>query len=155
MGKIVKQLGTIEKHLHKQEIVELAKENAQAVIDNGNYDLLKVYVELKRYEIYLKQLIQYLKSSAFQKASKTGEKSFDYNEAKVSISTRTKWDFSVDNKWIELDNQIKQLTQDKKDREKYLKENNKVRTTIDKETGLILEGFVLPTEIEYGITIKL
>lgn len=155
MGKIVKQLGTIEKNLHKQEIIELAKENAQAVIDNGNYDLLKVYVELKRYETYLKELIQCLKSPALDKATKTGQKSFDYNEAKVSISTRTKWDFSVDKKWIELDNQIKQLTQDKKDREKYLKENNKLRTTIDKETGLILEGFVLPTEIEYGITIKL
>ncbi|SRR5690606_485027 len=155
MGKIVKQLGTIEKHLHKQEITELAKENAHAVIDNGKYDLLKVYVELKRYETYLKELIQCLKSPALDKATKTGQKTFNYNEAKVSISTRTKWDFSVDYKWIELDNQIKQLTQDKKDREKYLKENNKVRTTIDKETGLILEGFVLPTEIEYGITIKL
>lgn len=155
MGKIVKQLGTIEKHLHKQEITELAKENAHAVIDNGKYDLLKVYVELKRYETYLKELIQCLKSPALDKATKTGQKTFNYNEAKVSISTRTKWGFSVDYKWIELDNQIKQLTQDKKDREKYLKENNKVRTTIDKETGLILEGFVLPTEIEYGITIKL
>ncbi|RRA94777.1 hypothetical protein [Paenimyroides viscosum] len=155
MGKIVKQLGTIEKHLHKQEITELAMENAHAVIDNGKYDLLKVYVELKRYETYLKELIQCLKSPALDKATKTGQKTFNYNEAKVSISTRTKWDFSVDYKWIELDNQIKQLTQDKKDREKYLKENNKVRTTIDKETGLILEGFVLPTEIEYGITIKL
>jgi len=155
MGKIVKQLGTIEKHLHKKEIVELAKENAQAVIDNGKYDLLKVYVELKRYETYLKELIQCLKSSALNKATKTGQKSFDYNEARVNISTRTKWNFSVDHKWIELDNQIKQLIQEKKDREKYLKENNKVRTIIDKETGLILEGFVLPKEIEYGITIKL
>lgn len=155
MGKIVKQLGTIEKHLNKQEIVELAKENAQAIIDNGKYDLLKVYVELKRYETYLKGLIQCLKTSAFDEATKMGEKSFDYNEAKVSISTRTKWDFSVDNKWIELDNQIKQLTQEKKDREKYLKENNKVHTKVDKETGLIIEEFVLPKEIEYGITIKL
>lgn len=155
MAKIVKQLGTIEKHLHKREIVDLAKENAQAIIDNEKYDLLKVYVELKRYETYLKELIQCLKSPALDKASKKGAKSFDYNEAKVSISTRTKWDFSVDNKWIELDNQIKQLTQAKKEREKYLKENNKVRTIIDKETGLTLEEFVLPKEIEYGITIKL
>lgn len=155
MGKIVKQLGSIEKHLHKQDIVDVAKENAQAVIDSGKYDILKVYVELKRYETYLKGLIEYLKIPALNKATENGQKSFNYDDARVNISTRTKWNFSVDSKWTELDNQIQKLTNERKEREKYLKENNKLRTRINEETGEIIEEFELPKEIEYGITIRL
>ena len=155
MGKLVRQLGSIERHLHKKDIVDLATENAQAIIDSGKYDLLKVYVELKRYETYLKGLIQHLKRPALDKATETGQKSFDYNDARVNISTRTKWDFSVDDKWTELDRQIQRLTKEKKDREKYLKDNNKVHTIVDKETGEIIEEFELPKEIEYGLTVRL
>lgn len=155
MGKLVRQLGNIEKHLHKKEIIELATSNAQAIIDNENYDLLKVYVELKRYETYLKGLIDTLKQPTLNKAAEKQAKSFEYNEARVNISTRTKWNFSVDNKWSELDQQIQQLTKEKKEREKYLKENNESDTIVDKETGEITESFELPKEIEYGLTIRL
>ena len=155
MGKLVKQLGSIERHLHKKDIVDLATNNAQAIIESGKYDLLKVFIELKRYEIYLKGLISKLKKPALDKATTTNKKAFDYNDAKINISTRTKWNFSVDNKWNELDEQIKQLTKEKKEREKYLKENNKVREVIDKETGEIIEKFELPKEIEYGLTVRL
>jgi len=155
MGKLVRQLGSIEKHLHKKEITELATSNAQAIIDNKGYDLLKVYVELKRYETYLKGLIKTLKQPALNKAAEKQKKSFEYNEARVNISTRTKWNFSVDNKWSELDQQIQQLTKEKKEREQYLKESNEAETIVDKETGEITENFKLPKEIEYGLTIRL
>ena len=155
MGKLVRQLGSIERYLHKKDIVDLATDNAQAIIDSGKYDLLRVFIELKRYETYLKGLIQYLKQSVLNKAKEAKQKSFDYNDASVNISTRTKWDFSVDNKWTELDQQIRQLTKEKKEREKYLKDNNKARTMVDKETGEIIEEFELPKEIEYSLTIRL
>lgn len=144
MGKLVRQIGNIEKHLNKTEIIDLAINNAKSIIDNGSYDLLKVYVELKRYETYLKGLINTLKKPALEKATEKQEKSFEYNEAKVNISTRTKWNFSVDNRWSELDQQIQELTKAKKEREKYLKENNKTGTIVDKETGEITENFELP-----------
>ena len=154
MGKLVRQLGSIERYLHKKDIVDLATQNAQAIIDSGKYDLLKVYVELKRYETYLRGLIQHLKRPALDKASEAGKKSFDYNEARVNISTRTKWDFSVDDKWTELNQQIQRLVKEKKDREEYLRDNNKVRTIVDKETGEITK-FELPKEIEYGLIVRL
>jgi len=147
-------LANIEKNLHKKEIVDLATDNAQTIIDCGKYDLLKVYVELKRYETYLKGLIQHLKQPALNKATKTGKKSFDYNEARVNISKRTNWNFSADKKWTELDQQIQRLTKEKKDREKYLKDNNK-QSFVNKETGEITEDFELPKEIKYGLTIRL
>lgn len=155
MGKLVKQLGNIDRNLHKQDIVDLARENSQAIIESGKYDLLTVYVELKRYETYLKGLIQNLKRPALDKASETGQKSFDYNDARVNISTRTKWDFSVDNEWTKLDQQINQLTTEKKKREKHLKDKQNMNGIVDKKKGEITEMFELPKEIEYGIAIRL
>ena len=155
MGKLVRQLGTIERHLEKREIVELAKDNGQAVIDSGKYDLLKVYIELKRYETYLKGLIQHLKKPALEKASEKGQKSFQYDNANLNISRRTKWNFSVDEKWTSIDEQIQQLTQEKKEREKHLKESNKVHKLVDEETGEVIENFELPKEIKFGLTVRL
>ncbi|MCB0691072.1 MAG: hypothetical protein KDC16_05485 [Saprospiraceae bacterium] len=155
MGKLVRQVGNIDKNLHKKEIVELAKDNAQAVIESGKYDLLKVYVELKRYEAYLKGLIYHLKSSAMEKASEKGKKSFDYNDARINLSSRTKWDFSIDKQWSDLDLQIQNLSKERKEREKYLLENNIVQSIVDEETGEIKEEFILPKEIKFGISVRL
>ncbi len=155
MAKFVKQLGSIDRHLDKIEIVDLAIENAQAIVDSGQYDLLKVYVELKRYETYLKGLIQHLKQPTLVKATEMGSKSFVYNQAKVHISTRTKWNFSVDQKWVDLDRQIMLLTKAKKEREKDLKEGSNLKVMVDRETGEIIEDFELPKEIVHGLAIRL
>lgn len=74
---------------------------------------------------------------------------------KVNIATRTKWDFSIDNKWLELEQQIQQLTIEKKERETYLKATNRALTLVDEETGEIIEGCDLIKEIEYGLTIRI
>ena len=65
---IIKSIGTIERTLHKNEIIELAEANAQEVIDSGKFDMLKVYAELKRYELYLKTIIEKTKEMALEKA---------------------------------------------------------------------------------------
>jgi len=162
MADIVKKLGDIDRQLNKIEIVNLASENAQTVIDSKKYDLLKVYIELKRYETYLKTIIAKISKHAFVKATEVahktapaGKKTFEYSNAQVNISTRTVWDFSSDKIWKELDDKIKELTQKKKDRETYLKANNKPITIVDMETGEITETSNIPQEINKGLTIRL
>jgi uncharacterized protein YecA (UPF0149 family) len=155
MGKLVKHLGTIDRSLNKKEIVELAKENAQAILDSNKYDLLKVYIELKRYEGYLKGIIQHLKEPALVTATDIGQKSFKYDEALIRITTRTKWNYSIDNEWKEIDSKIQQLIREKKEREKFLKETNFLKDVVDEETGELIGEFELPKEIEYGISVKL
>lgn len=86
MGKLVKQIGRIDRHLHKKDIVNLAANNAQAIVECGKYDLLKVFIELKRYETYLKGLIYKLKKPALDKAAATNKRSFIYNDAKINPS---------------------------------------------------------------------
>lgn len=155
MANIVKKLGDLDRQLNKTEIVNLAKENAQAVIDSKKFDLLKVYIELKRYETYLKTIIDKIKQHAFKQATQVGQRTFEYSHAKVNISTRTVWDFSSDKTWKELDDKIKELTQKKKDREKYLKEHSKPTTFVDEDTGEIIEKTDIPKEINRGLTIRL
>ncbi|HLU95136.1 MAG TPA: hypothetical protein VKZ54_13480 [Membranihabitans sp.] len=154
MGKIVQEVGTIDRLLNKRSIESLAEQNAREIIDSGQYDLLKVYIELKRYETYLKSLIQELKNPALNKAGETGQNKFDYHHAHVNIGKRTKWDFSVDTTWSEIDHQIKELTARKKEREKILKEN-KVIETVDEETGELIGEIDLPREIQYLLAIRL
>ena len=75
MGTLVKKLGDIDRKLGKFEIIDLAITNAQTVIESSKYDLLKVYIELKRYEIYLKTIIKKIQDSAYRKAKQVQEKS--------------------------------------------------------------------------------
>lgn len=131
----VKKLGDLDRGLHKSDIVALAKENAQGIIDSKQYDLLNVYIELKRYETYLDTIIETIKQHALQRATQIGQKTFEYSHATVNIFTRTVWDFSSDRMWKELDDRITELTQKKKEREAYLKEHYDAVPEIRKETN--------------------
>jgi len=127
--------------------------------------LLTVYIELKRYETYLKTLIDKIKKYTLVQASvqvaqtnkqeNTNRKTSSYSNATVAISTRTVWDFSLDKLWKELDDKIKELTEKKKEREKYLKAHSKPTSIVDKETGEIIEKSDLPKEINRGLIIRL
>ncbi|MGK0366298.1 MAG: hypothetical protein ACI85O_003371 [Saprospiraceae bacterium] len=155
MAKIVKPLGSIDRHLDKKEILELAQADVEAIITAGNYDLLQVYVEMKRYETYLNGILEQLKEPAYAQAAEKGEKSFDYNEAKVTVSRYTKYDYSIDSDWSNLDDKVKNMTDLRKKREAYLKQCNESNTMVDDETGEVIEGFELPKEVRNGLIIKL
>ncbi|MBI2966208.1 MAG: hypothetical protein HYY40_00120 [Bacteroidetes bacterium] len=155
MANIVKKPGEIDRKLNKPAIINLAAENAHAIIDSKKFDLLKVYIELKRYVIYLNTLMENLKQHAFDQAAQNGKKTFEYSGAKVNLTSRTVWDFSSDHEWKELDDKIKELTQKKKEREKYLMEQPGAITAIDRMTGEIIEKTDLPVEINRGIAIRL
>lgn len=66
MGLIL-PIGTLDRTITKTAIVQLANDHANQIIEGGNYDLLKTYVEMKRYELYIKTIINKLKTiSAYQ-----------------------------------------------------------------------------------------
>lgn len=121
MSKIIKQLGQLEKNLTKTDLENLAKEQALAIMSNEKYDLLKVYVEFKRYEVYLKTLISEVKEEAQNKAREAEEESFEIGKAKVSFSQRRTFDYSTDDGWCEIDEELRRLKQLKKERESLLK----------------------------------
>ncbi|MBO0931851.1 hypothetical protein [Fibrella aquatilis] len=65
---LIKPIGTLEKTLSKPGIVRLAADHAKQIIDSGQYDLLKTYVEMKRYEVYIKTIIAQLKNHSVAQA---------------------------------------------------------------------------------------
>ncbi len=153
MGKLIRPLGGLERHLGKSEILELARRNAAEVVRSGKYDLMRVYVELKRYELYLKEVIENLKGPTL--ASLPEDKTVDLESARLRVFTRRKYDFSVDPTWNSLDRQIKELTEQKKQREKELKATGKVPLEVDAETGEVLCEQEIPQEIVEGLRVEL
>ncbi|MEZ0540120.1 hypothetical protein [Fibrella arboris] len=65
---LIKPIGTIDRTISKTGLVRLAADHAQQIIDSGNYDLLKTYVEMKRYEVYIKTIIARLKNRSVAQA---------------------------------------------------------------------------------------
>lgn len=59
---LIKPIGSLDRTITKTAIVRLANDHAYQIIESGNYDLLKTYVELKRYELYIKTIINKLKA---------------------------------------------------------------------------------------------
>ena len=65
---LIQPIGTLDRTLSKTAIVRLASDHGQQIIDSGNFDLLKTYVEMKRYEVYIKTIIARLKNHSVAQA---------------------------------------------------------------------------------------
>ena len=59
---LIQPIGTLDRTISKTAIVKLANEHADQIVDGGKFDLLKTYVEMKRYELYIKTIINRLKT---------------------------------------------------------------------------------------------
>lgn len=65
---LIQPIGTLDRTISKPAIVNLADDHANQIIDGGNFDLLKTYVEMKRYELYIKTIINKLKTNSTYQA---------------------------------------------------------------------------------------
>jgi tetrahydromethanopterin S-methyltransferase subunit G len=138
---IIKNLGTIDRVLPKKDIIELAKNDATQVIESPQFDLLKVYVELKRYENYLTEVIEKIKPLALEVAQKQGEKTFGYDNAKVNVQNRISYDFSNDDKWVYLNQSLTTSQTEIKKHQEILKNLTEVKELVDEATGELYQVF--------------
>ena len=136
MGKIIKPIGSIEQSATKNEIVEMAKKHASDIVDK-DYDLLKVFVELKRYDLYLNTIIDELKAASAEKAKEQIDKTFEYANAKITVANFKKYNFENDIKWANIKDEMDDLKNWKKDREALLKSLEKDEEIVNEETGEI------------------
>jgi len=135
MGKIIKPIGLIEQSATKNEIVEMAKSHASDIVEK-DYDLLKVFVELKRYDLYLNTIIDELKTASAEKAKEQIDKTFEYANAKITVANFKKYNFESDVKWANIKDEIDDLKNWKKEREALLKGLEKEEVEIvNEETG--------------------
>lgn len=137
MSEITKPLGQIAAIISKEEIVQIGKAHAAEIMNGDNYDLVKSYVDIKRYELYLKTLIDELKSETAKKIASTENKEFEFANTKAVVTKRRKFDFSNDAYWKELSTQTKQVSDQQKSLEKMMKDmtEGSVKEFVDETTG--------------------
>lgn len=152
---LVKPIGTLERGLTKQGLIELAETNAAEVIQSDKYDLLKVYVEMKRYELYFKTVMEKLREAALAKAQEIGLKSFEYADAHVTNAKRTVYVFDNDPTWRKLNEKYEHIKSLLKQHEELLKQLvAETGVIVDEETAEMVE-IVAPTkQVQESITVK-
>ena len=138
---IIKVLGTIDKTLTKKGIAELAQNDANQVIASPQFDLLKVYVELKRYENYLSEVMEQIKPLALEIAQKQDEKTLVVETTKVRLQSRVSYDFSNDDKWQYLKESLTSSQTIIKQHEELLKTLTEVKEVVDETTGEVYQVF--------------
>ncbi len=136
MAKIIKQVGTLDQDLTKAELAELAEVDATRVLDNPAYDIVQVYTALKRYELYLKGLLETLKPAALDAVRSNYNGRTTLGSATVSVTETRRFDYGSDATWQHLTNEIKALQNKRKERQQALKKlaENQV-DQVDLETG--------------------
>ena len=156
MSSIIKQLGKLDKDLSKKEIEDVAIEDIKTVIEQDKFDLLKVLIELKRYNVYINTLISELKEPALEKAKEIGEKKFKYENAKVWITKRVSFDYSNDKTWSQLHDNMTNIKSKLKEHQELLKQlDSETTEIIDKETGEVIEVTPPIKKEESGLMIRL
>jgi hypothetical protein len=152
----LKMLGKLPKDLTKTEIENLAMQDIQSVIDNEKYDLLKVLIELKRYDVYLNKLIETIKIPALERAKIFGEKKFNYADAKVWVTKRVVYDYSADKIWTDLNSNLTNYKDKLKKHQELLKElDSEITEIVDEETGEIVKVTQPIKKEEDSLIIKL
>ena len=156
MSSIIKQLGKLDKTLSKKEIEEIAIEDVKKVAKQDKYDLLKVLIELKRYNVYVNRLISELKEPALEKAKEINEKKFKYENAKVWITKRVSFDYSNDKTWSQLHDSMTDVKSKINEHQELLKQlDNETAEMIDEETGEVIEVTPPIKKEESGLMIRI
>lgn len=153
---LIKPLGSLERGLKKEGLIALAEADAHAVILSNQFDLLKVYVEMKRYELYFNIVVDKIRDGALIKAQETGLKSFNYAEAQVTNIQRSVFKFDRDPTWCKLKDEFETLKSRIKLHEETLKKiAGEKQEFLDKETGELIELIAPTKEISETIMVKL
>ena len=140
--QLIKRVGELNLEYSKADVVQIAEQHAHQLLDKSQYDLLYIYVELKRYETYLKTLINTVKPATLAKAKATGKQLFDYAGATVKVAKQSKYDYSSDDYWRATNETYEQLQSLKKGREQFLRSiKGTHRDVIDPETGEVQTVF--------------
>ncbi len=134
-------LPVFNKGLSKTEITSLVAKSIEKVIENGNVleiaEVLTVMDEFisrfRKDSIFISSVRDELEKYKGKFQSSSGSKIENCEAA-------TRYDFSTDGTWKNINERIEELTQQKKSREDKLKRIQPGKMIVDAETGEVLQG---------------
>jgi len=148
-------LPSIREGLTKKQVAELADQSVGNVLEEGN--VFQVAEALAAMEEFVKNVrkderfVEFLREELVKNRGRLITNSgarIEVCEAAVS------YDYSANGEWRELDEQIKNLCEQRKAVEEKLKKLAPGRITVDPETGEVIEGPVKTSKSTYRITLS-
>lgn len=140
----------------KQEVQEFTRQILSQV-ESGEINALDLKVRLKWLERLIKAIDEPIKEAVSNEALKNG-RNFDYRGFKIQYSENIspKYDYTNcnDPKWNELDEMIKKLGEQKKDREAFLKSIQGYVEVVDEITGEMIPVIAPTKKASTGIIME-
>jgi len=139
--------------VNKQAVEDIIKSAVEDIL-SGRQNPLDVAIKLKAMEDIIKSIRanQDVKNFTLYTAEKSGSKSFDFNGARITIADQSKFDYSKDKRWNELELQKKIVTDKIKIYEKLLQDLDK--EVADPETGELITPAIKTVEKQLRINLK-
>lgn len=109
-------------------------------VDAGTVNPLDLHIKLVAIEKALGEVKKAISDGVLREAEKYGQKTFAHQSAEITVcAVKTEYDYKVskDSEWERLDSEINDLTDRKKEREKFLKSLGKPMTLVNEESGEI------------------
>ena len=142
MPKLIHAPGELSPHFTRAQVLELAQEHAHTIATNDRYDLMRVFVEMKRYELYFKTLLNELKTEVGQRALIAKQEQFAYGTARMTCRRQAKYDYSADPYWTELGQRMQSLRNERKDWEARLRDlEDPIQEFADEESGEVHRAY--------------
>ncbi len=137
----------------KTAVEDIVKSAVDDIL-SGRQNPLDIAIKLKAMEDIIKAIRanQDVKDFTLDTAEQAGSKSFDFNGAKITIAEVSKYDYSADKHWSELENTIKIARDRQKIHEKLLQDLD--REMADPETGEMIIPATKRTEPQLRINLK-
>lgn len=150
-----RELPSIREGLNKKQIAQLAAQSVDHVLEDGN--VFEVAEALAAMEEFVKSVrkderyVQFMR----EELDKHNGRTMTHSGARIeSCEAGVSYDYSGNGEWRMLEEQIRELQQQKKAVEERLKRLAPGRMSVDPETGEVTEGANKTSKSTYRITLS-
>lgn len=125
----------------KKSIIGLAQQFNQDVILSNQYDRLKILAQVRKMQLFLTEVDSYLKESTIVDVEQYGKMAVENGVEFTIAEAGVKYDYSANEKWVEITKQIDELAEKRKKMEAFIKTLESYRLEVDTETGEQIEWY--------------
>jgi len=132
---------SLVRYSDKKGIISEAKDFADSIINDGADKLMALSVSSKL-ALFLKTIDSELIPESISEIAKYPDGKGEILGMKLELSeTGVSYDYSANQKWVEIVNQIAELDEKRKKMESFIKTLDSKKSEIDEATGEIIEWF--------------